>query len=381
MRRSTILAASFAMLLGAGGTIYFTIARSIADKRDQEFRDLIVRSRSEHPQRGLGRDWLDCQEHHRSEENRAADRVVCKAWTQQGVTSTLIALQFGANWVPVIESRLASTADGGPVVLHIEGGPGAEPFQVSEAMGDEFLAEQRRIRPNELPVGDIRKSPYYLLLDRGYTIASIGYWGMNFKTLNVRGEFELAARDVSVAVDYYRDRQGADLPLVTFSLGNHLALAALGKDRIEKMNVLALVPVMDGLQHHLKTSLSAMAEELAEAEDKGHPYGNWTFFAIYKHSDEGMKFDHSRMLPMHDYVPQFIGAADFAWKDVTPGELCSKVVLGNKDPRTLAYLKATNDLPDFVRVLKADHDLFKDAPDQSQGVFLEFADCLISRTR
>jgi len=380
MRRSTILVASIAMLLVAGGATYFTVARANADKRDQEFRQVIAKTRSEHPQRGSGHHWFDCQERYKSKVNRSADRVVCEAWTKQGVTSTLIALQFGANWVPVIETKLSGIADDGPVVLHIEGGPGAEPFQVGEVISEEVIAQLRRLGPDELGVGDIRQSPQYELLDRGYTIASIGYWGMNLRTLNVPGEFELAARDVRMAVDYYRDTQGADLPLITFSLGNHLALAALGKERIERTNVLALVPVMDGLQGHLRASLSAMTEEKAEADDKGHLFGKWTVFNVYRQSDDGVKFYYSQMLPMHEYVPQFIGAADFAWKDVTPSQLCSKVVLGNKDPRTTAYLTATDDLPDFVRVLKADHDLFKDAPDQSRKIFVEFADCLASRT-
>lgn len=381
MRRSAILVASIAMLLVAGGANYLTVARVNADSRDQEFRQIIAKTRSAHPQRGLGHDWFDCQERYKSKEIRAADRVVCQSWTEQGVTSTLIALQFDANWVPVIETRLAGTADGGPVVLHIEGGPGEEPFKVVGVMSDEVIARLRRLNPDELRVSDIRQSPHYVLLTRGYTIASIGYWGMSLRTLNVPGEFELAARDVRMAVDYYRDTQDADLPLVTFSLGNHLALAALGKERIEKMNVLALVPVMEGMQHHLKASLSAVAEEKAKADEKGHLFGRWTFFNVYRQSDEGVEFDRSQMLPMHEYVPQFIGAADFAWKDVTPSEPCSKVVLGNKDPRTIAYLKTTYDLPDFVRVLKADHDLFKDAPVESRKIFVDFADCLASRAR
>ncbi|KPF86978.1 hypothetical protein IP81_19230 [Novosphingobium sp. AAP83] len=59
-----------------------------------------------------------------------------------------------------------------------------------------------------------------------------------------------------MAVDYYRDSGGADLPLITIRLGNHLALAALGKGRIEKMNVLALVPMMDGLTIQLQAHIA-----------------------------------------------------------------------------------------------------------------------------
>lgn len=378
MRRSTILAASFALMLLAGAA-YLNVAQTSEDIRDQEFRDFIVRLRSEHPQRGLGRDWFDCQERYWSEENKAADRVVCEAWTEKGITSTLIALKFDANWVPVVETRLAGAADGGHVVLDIQGGPGGEPFQVREGMSDELIARLRRSGFNDRPTDDIRRSPYHQLLGRGYTIASIGYWGMNLRTLNAPNEFDLAARDVRMAVDYYRDRRGADLPLITFSLGNHLALAALGEDRIEKMSVLALVPVIDGLQDHLKRSISAMAKEKAKADEQGHLFGKWTVFNLYRQSSAGVKFDHSRMLSIHEFALTYIGDADFPWKEVKPAEPCSKVVLGDKDPRTLAYLNSNNDLPDFVRVLKADHDLFKDAPDQSRTLIAEFADCLATR--
>jgi hypothetical protein len=376
MRRSTILAASFAILSMVGGATHFTVARTDEGLRDYEFREMITRSRSEHPQRGLGYDWYDCQERYWPEENKTADRVVCESWTQQGVTITLIALKFGAEWVPVVESRLADAADGGPIVLDIQGGPGGEPLHVSEGMSDEFIARLRRNGLNDWLPGDIRQSPYNQLFERGYTVASIGYWGMNLKTLNLSDEFDLAIRDVRMAVDYYRDNRGADLPLIAVSLGNHLALAALGSERIEGMSVLALVPVMDGLQHHLTTSL---AREKAKADQAGHLFGTWTFFNVYRKSDDSVQFDHSRMLPMHEFIPRYVGDADFPWKEVTPSGPCAKVVLGAKDPRTLAFLAESDDLPDFVRVLEADHNLFEDAPDEARTLFAEFADCIASQ--
>lgn len=379
MRRSTILAASFALLLLAGGATYLTFAQTNEDIRRQEFRDLIATSRTEHPQRGLGRDWFDCQVRYSSEENKAPNRVVCKAWTKQGVTSTLIALKFGAQWVPVVETRLADTVGGGPVVLDIQGGPGDEPFHVNRGVIDELDARLRRYRTDDRLPDDIRQSPYYQLLERGYTVASIGYWGMNLRTLNAPDEFDIAARDVRMAVDYYRGSRGADLSLITASLGNHLALAALGKDRIEKMNVLALVPVMDGLQHHLKRIIPDIAKKKAKSDEDVHLFGTWTFFNIYRQSGTGVKFDHSRMLRMHEFVPTYIGDADFPWKEVTPAKPCSKILLGDKDPRTLAYLNSANDLPDFVSVLKADHNLFEDEPGRLQTLFAEFADCLAKR--
>lgn len=370
----------FVCLVVAGrGATYLTVAPTNEEIRDQEFRDLIATSRSEHPQRGLGRDWFDCQVRYSSEENKAPHRVVCEAWTERGVTSTLIALKFGAQWVPVVETRLADTVGGGPVVLDIQGGPGDGPFQVNRGVIDEPIARLRRYRTDDRLPDDIRQSPYYQLLERGYTVASIGYWGMNLRTLNAPDEFDLAARDVRMAVDYYRGSRRADLSLITVSLGNHLALAALGKDRIEKMNVLALVPVMDGLQHHLKRTLSAMAKVKTKSNEDDHLFGTWKFFNIYRHSGAGVKFDHSRMLRMNEFAPTYIGDADFPWKEVTPAQPCSKIVLGDKDPRTLAYLNSTKNLPDFVSVLKADHNLFEDEPGRSQTLFAEFADCLAKR--
>lgn len=287
MRRSTVLACAFALILLAGA-LYFRSAPTDDDIRDQEFREIIANSRSEFPQRGLGHDWLDCLTRYWSDENKAADRVVCETWTQQGVTSSLIALQLGEQRVPIVESRLAGVSSAGPVVLDIQGGPGGAPFLVSEGASDERVSKLRRSRMNDWLPEDIRQWPYQQLLERGYTIASIGYWGMNLRTLNAPDEFALAAEDVRLAVDYYRDKKGADLPLITVSLGNHLALAALGKERIQQMDVLALVPVMDGLQHHLKVALSAKAAEKKKAESAGHLYGNWAPFNIYKRASDGL---------------------------------------------------------------------------------------------
>lgn len=378
MRRSAVLACTFALLLLAGA-LYRWRAPTDDDIRDQDLREIIALSRSEFPQRGLGHDWLDCLTRYWSDENKAADRVVCETWTQQGVTSSLIALQLGEQRVPVVESRLADAASDGPVVLDIQGGPGGAPFLVSEGASDEFISRLRRGGMNDWLPEDIGQSPYQRLLKRGYTIASIGYWGMNLRTLNAPDEFALAAEDVRLAVDYYRDKNGADLPLITVSLGNHLALAALGQERLQKMDVLALVPVMDGLQYHLKRALSARAAEKKKAESLGHLYGDWVFFNIYKRSGDGLRFDESRMLPLDEFVLRFTGKADFPWKGITPRSPCSKVVLGSKDPRTLEYLASVEDTPDFVIALDADHNLFKDAPNRLQALFAEFADCIASR--
>jgi hypothetical protein len=378
MRRSAVLACTFALVLLAGA-LYLRSAPTNDDIRDQHLREIIANSQSEFPQRGLGHDWLDCLTRYWSDKNKAADRVVCETWTQQGVTSSLIALQLGEQRIPVVESRLAGVASAGPVVLDIQGGPGGVPFLVSEDASDERISNLRRRRMDDWRPEDIGQSPYKQLLERGYTIASIGYWGMNLRTLNTPDEFALAAEDVRLAVDYYRDKNGADLPLITVSLGNHLALAALGKERIQEMDVLALVPVMDGLQHHLKRALSAKVAEKEKAESEGHLYGDWAPFNIYKRSSDGLRFDQSRMLPFDEFVSRFIGKADFPWKGITPRRPCSKVVLGSKDPRTLEHLASVADLPDFVIALDADHNLFKDAPDRSQALFAEFADCIASR--
>ena len=378
MRRSTVLAFLFASMVLAG-TLYVRGTQTADDLRDQRLREIIASSRSEFPQRGLGHDWLDCLTRYWSDENKAADRVVCETWTQQGVTSSLIALQLGAHRVPVIESRLAAASGTGPVVLDIQGGPGGAPFFVGEGASDERISRLRRSGVNDWLPDDIRQSPYRQLLDRGYTIASIGYWGMNLRTLNTPGEFDLAARDIRLAVDYYRDKEGADLPLIAVSLGNHLALAALGKERIQTMDVLALVPMMDGLQHHLKRALAVAAAEKTKAESAGHLHREWTSFNIYRRSRDGLRFDQSRMLAFDDFTSRFIGKADFPWKDVTPRSRCSKVVLGRKDPRTLAYLASVADRPDFVIALDADHNLFKDAPDRTRTLFTEFAECIAAR--
>ncbi|XAP79000.1 hypothetical protein ABC955_04255 [Citromicrobium bathyomarinum] len=376
--KALIAALLAAGILAVGALWAFTSASTGIDAatRDRLFKELVD-SRSDEPKLGLPRDWHACVGGVARLADKNASRIECDTWTAQGVTSTLVALREGDAFVPVVESRLEVASDDGRYVIDVVGGPGGEPFPVRRGTTDEFFdrLKDAGLTPNIWD--DMRVSPYRHLMGRGFTIASVGYWGTNIRTLGAADEIEMAFADVAAAVDFYRDQAGAEPALVTTSLGNHIALGALGRERLERMNVLAVVPVMDGLQHHLQRNRRENVEKREEAEAKGEPFGEWTTFNIYSKTDSGIAFDHSQVLPLHDYVPRYVGGRDLAFREVRPRGACSRIVLGNKDPRTRDYLAARPGRTKRLIVLNADHDLAKDDPQSVRSIFRDLAQRLV----
>lgn len=348
-----------------------------ANEQWERIREVTLNSRTfrgDEPSAGLALDWRDCLERIQSGAIAPAQRAACRSWTAQGVTSSLIALRFDHELVPVIESHMAGSAHEGRMVIEIVGGPGDTPFHSNPAITEEMVETFRDIDPDEgvgLVGGIMENQPHYQLLQRGFTIASVGYWGTGIRTLNEPDEIELAMRDVQLVVDRYRAELGREPALLTVSLGNHLALGALGKERFESMDVLALVPVIEGLQHHV-----SLVESQPQPEDEF--YEEWTWFNIYARTATGFAFEQRRMLPMRERAPQFIGEADLPLDDVVLSSACSRIVLGSKDPRTAAYVAATPNPPPFVSVWKSDHNLYRDAPERSRAQFAWFAECLLA---
>jgi len=374
MRGSTKLIVALVVLVAVGWASVLLVADYRSKLRAREFENIIAIVQSDQPQIGLASDWWECLKRQKESGDTPATRTICKTSTTNGLTSELIALKVDDQIVPVIESRLTD-AGPGPVLVEITGGPGGEPFAVADAPTDKQIAEMREfgIKVNAIEW----HASYVRLLKRGFTIASIGYWGTGFRTLNAPDEMQLAIREVRSVIDHYRDREGTEPALLTTSLGNHLALGALGEERLEAMNFLALVPVMDGLQHHLRRVEKEMAAARTKAKATGAPYGQWTAFHLYREGEGEKDFDQVRMLPLQDFFPRYAGAADYPWGAVQPTGPCSRIILGSKDPRTRGYLAAHDDVHDFITVLASDHDPFADAPIEMRAIFDRYADCLV----
>jgi len=345
------------------------------EEREQRIRRFIERAsteRADDPTGGLARAWMECTERLQLAEDQTRQRITCTTMTGQGVRSTLLALRFGEGFVPVIESRAVDIASDGRVVVDVVGGPGDDPFYSNPAVTEQMVEDFRQIDDINLVGAIMEELPQYRLLQRGFTIASIGYWGTGIRTLNVPDEIELAIREVRSVIDYYRDELGREPALITTSLGNHLALGALGQDRLEAMQVLSLVPVMDGLQHHLEVA----SRNDSDPDDPLH--GDWIWRNIYIRSDAGVVFDHRRMQDRREFMREYVGAVDLPWRDMELESPCSTIVLGELDPRTSAYLARTGDPAPFVKVWPSDHDVFRGAPDRARGLFSEFAECLLA---
>ena len=285
------IALTFSAFFGLGAA-YFLFGESEPRKivTTIDLRAMVENSFSENPDPGIPHDWLDCQERYLTKEELAAERLVCRSWTTQGVTSTLIGLRIGDERVPIVESHLADLEERGPVIVDIQGGPGGEVFHTNPALTDDVLARLGKNSSGLSKATLMSNLPHFVLMKRGFVISSVGYWGTNVRTYDELGEFELAAHDVLSVVDYYRSKNGAEPPLLTVSLGNHLALAALGKDRLEGMQVLSLVPVMDGLQHHLRRIDSIHKSKRAEAEAQGKLFGEYTSLNIYRRNEKAGEF-------------------------------------------------------------------------------------------
>ena len=356
------------------------------DRDQQQWKEMISGPGSVIPHEGVPRKWADCVEGIRAQNNQPGDRVICDSWASDGVTTTLVGLLGDREPVPILESRLEAVADNDLTVVYLIGGPGGKPFNaqvpVTEAVRAKFNEIVASKRLDTTKVGLPRRMNEYsehILMKRGYTVAAVLYWGTSVRTLDFPDEFALAAAEVRQVVDYYRGTNGREPALITQSLGNHLSVAGLGKERLQQMNVLSLVPVMDGLQHHLTVALPKLEKIFEEAEREGRFSEMYNRLHIYELTDNGTRFGEARFLDAREYVPRYLGSANFAYLDVIPQGKCSTVVLGSKDPRTLDYLSRTDVLPPYVQVWDADHAIESDAPVQYRQLYSDFADCLVAQ--
>lgn len=379
MSRVGILSVFAAVGLGLSALAYSQSVSPAAGQlpsTDAELREFFADSHSTEKPMGLEGVWIDCLDRLSPLPSGTSQKVVCKSWTAQGVESTLVALQSGPETVPVIENRLPGATGNRRFVIDVQGGPRGDLTYSNEAITEELLARLRRSGAIELIGVSELDRPYVQLMERGITVVSVGYWGTSLRTLEERNEFELGAQDVRTAINFYRDQIRADPPLITSSLGNHLALAALGRERLEGMNVLSLVPVMDGLQQHI----NRFTDEIAKDKADGKPSSGWGRLTVFKRRDEVFAFDHTRMALTSDYIEKYLGDADYPWKDVSLKGRCSTLVLGRKDPRTRDYIERTSELPPFVQVWDTDHDIIMDDLEKTRRLYADFADCLLEET-
>lgn len=375
MRRLAIAIGCAAILAISLGLLYRSIATQEARSTEEILRKMIS-TRSDKPGPGLPSAWFNCLRRLGGGANFKANRVVCETWTFEGLQSDLVALRIGDKVVPVLESKSRLNGNG-KVVVDVTGGPGGHPFYVKSFFSGEQLEKFRRAGFVRFGVESI--SAYIWLLDRGFTLVSVGYWGTNFRILNVQSEIDLAIADVATAYEFYREAEGSDPPLIMTSLGNHLVLGALGRTRLEQVPFLSVVPAMDGLQDHLTRKQAEFEHERLKDNGKSKISGSWTSVNIYARTEQGFDFGESRMISMSEFVPRFIGKADLPLNGLTPEHACSRIVLGTRDPRTAGYLARNHAQPDFISVLDANHDVFEDSPERMREIFEDYANCLVAK--
>ena len=373
-----------AIVAGAGFLRYWNRAKSdnVVITFPQDMAKMAEKSFSDVPSSGLADDWVDCVENFVSRADANATRVECRSWSVQGVRVSMVALRTKVGLVPVLESRAEDYASNGITLVDVVGGPGGAPFALDEMHSREWVKKMRKtfgpaqgqegFRFNARLVEEIA---YFQALKRGFTIASIGYWGTNVRTLKEPDEFQLAASDVRAAINHYRDASGAEPPIFATSLGTHLTLAAIGAQRLETMHVFANVPVMTGLQSHLRRITKIRQQRLAEGKD----VGGWSTFNVYERSKEGFVFEYKKMLPLHEYITAFTGDADYPWEDFNPTSPCSRIVLGLDDPRTKDYFEQTPSWSSegYIIAVTADHDIEREVPEIMRDQVAFFSDCVL----
>lgn len=362
-------------------------SRSQAEERLQDtFKRIVEGPGSVNPSSGVPEQWVNCLERIRAQSSAIPDRTVCETWTSGGVTTTLVGLGGGAEPFPVLESKLDGVIGNGSTIINVIGGPGESPFNAHKEL-DEATRKRNREFESEEGEGPFRltmrnrmsEMAEYELMMRGFTVASVLYWGTSIRTLREEDEFELATLEVSHAVDFYSNQTGREPALVNQSLGNHLTYAALGSERLSKMQVLSLVPVMDGLQHHIERVRLVNEPERRKAEKEGKLFGSWSGFNIYEREGAKSLFFEARLLDKSEYIPRYIGAADFPFRDVIHRGKCSTIVLGSKDPRTRDYLASNEDLPGYIQVWETGHNIWYEAPEKARTLYSDFADCLVAQ--
>ncbi len=345
------------------------------EELDAEHLDLLRTGYSEEPRDGSDEaKWVNCLAKVSREALAASSlsRLECESWTHQGVTSTLMAIQDGSRIVPVIESRLANGIASKGYIFDLVGGPGDRPFSAYKPATKELIEQFEGNENVTLPM-PMQELPYMELLRQGYTLASVAYWGTSFRTLYIKNELEEGAKDVALAHAYYEAADGGDLAVVAGSLGNHMALAALGKEQIEGMNFLSMVPVMDGLQFHLR---KYRANTPRDKRGK-----NWRTLSTFRleagqqvHAIKGL-FNNDR------YLDTYIADNDLPFKTIEPKEACSRTVLGSQDPRTEDYINSRSDYPEHVIILDTDHGVLAEAPDQMRAIIKAFVECIDNREK
>lgn len=363
------------LILAAGAGGYWMGALSVKDRLTPFSTDRRqMDNYSDQPSNGLAYDWVDCLEHFVPDASQDSAKIFCIDWTKRGVTSTLYALRVEGDLIPVVESRADSAPETGQVMIEVVGGTGGVPFHVTEVVPNWMEQKFGEANARAIRAGEAEEIAHYQALKRGITVASVGYWGTHIRTLNEPDEIERAGADVRRVVDYYLEAQKREPALLTISLGNHVALAGLGQDRLEKMNVLSLVPVMDGLQNHLKRAFERAEKQNARGENSD----SWSTFNVYKMAKQGPEFEFSDFIPIEDHLPKFTGEVDLPWADVSPKSPCFETVLGAKDYRTREYLRETSQWPEHVTVLLADHNIQRDAPVTTSRIMADFTECVLA---
>jgi hypothetical protein len=288
---------------------------------------------------------------------------VCSVWRSNEVISTLIAIKYEDTFVPVVETYSILPQQRKTRILHLTGGTGGNLLALYPSVDPDLRTKIETWGGSVGP--DFTDLPYMELLSLGHTIASVGYWGTTVRTSGSKAEIEDAIKDVEAAYEFYSASDEQAPAIVAESLGAHLALGAIGRERLQQANFIFVSPSMDGIQHALTAFDRERLKKLERKE-----------FYVYRRNEGGWKFESVQNFGLAEHIRTYVGGKDLPLTKLKPKTPCSKVFVGMDDYRLQNFLSNKDKFGDYIRILGGRHRLIQENPVEMAEYFREFSKCL-----
>ena len=270
---------------------------------------------------------------------------VCSDWAEGGVRFNLRAIRgrFG-EIVPVFESWSEKHASRNGVVVHLSGGTDLPPYS---------------------NLSDIRTAAFEVFHSRSYAIASLGYWGTDFRTTLEKNEILRASRDVEAAIGYYSDNCDCVPIIIAESLGAAVVFHYLSTEDALPVHLLAISPVMNGL-----------GDAIEYYDESSATTGSFSLKTtrVYR-VEEGARavFVTKRLVSSLDHLKRFAGIQNTTPDARLLESRCPTFIVGREDPLNHGFRQWN--LSSVTIVEGAEHDLFSANTPELRDAFLQFLRC------
>jgi len=268
--------------------------------------------------------WSDCLQ----DPARAYSK--CADWNEGGISYSLRPITAPSGWVvPIIESSIVPKHKPDHVIIHLTGGPGSSPYAA---------------------FNDLRRPVYQFLKEQGYLVASIGYWGTNFRTTLQDGEVKLATQDLADTIEFYKQECRCAPIIIAESMGAGVTFNYLNEGGSIPNFALFIAPVMHGLD----SAIEIFEREQAD----GGGFGTWATTRIYNlEGSRSESFVRKKMVDTGLHLSRFVVGGETSPSEQLIQSKCLTFVIGEHDRLNLEFTERT--LPSVSVVKDAHHDVFE----------------------